>query len=322
VLAYSTVSQIGYMFLGVGLGGGAYALALIHLLAHGFFKADMFLGAGSVMHAMNDQTNIRRFGALWSPMKWTWVTFAMGYLAIIGIPIWSGYYTKDPIIAAAFNRPGWTGWLFGFAALLGAGLTAFYMTRLFVLTFHGPKRWTEGMHPHESPRVMTIPLVLLGLGSLVAGLAMTATSSVVNWLTPVPDLTGDIPTDHLQDWAVTVLTLVFVLAGAGLGWVLFRRGTALEERPAGPVVTAARNNLYGDTLNEVVFEKPGTYLTRALVYFDSKGLDGMVNGLAALVGGGSGRLRRAQTGYVRSYALSMLGGALLVVIALLAVSVG
>ena len=120
------------------------------------------------MHGMNDQTDIRRFGGLWKYMKITWITFGLGYLAIIGIPPLSGFFTKDPIIAAAFNRPGWTGWLFGIAALLGAGLTAFYMTRLFVLTFHGPKRWTEDIeHPHESPPIMTVPLILLAVGSVV-----------------------------------------------------------------------------------------------------------------------------------------------------------
>src|SRR5262245_50059427 len=139
VLAWSTVSQIGYMFLGVGLGGQAYALAIVLLLAHGFFKANMFLGAGSVMHGMKDQTDIRRFGGLRKYMPITWVTFAAGWLAIIGMWPFSGFFAKDPIIDAAFNRPGWTGWLFGAAALFGAGLTAFYMTRLFVLTFHGPK---------------------------------------------------------------------------------------------------------------------------------------------------------------------------------------
>jgi NADH-quinone oxidoreductase subunit L len=321
VLAYSTVSQIGYMFLGVGLGGAAYGLAIIHLLAHGFFKANMFLGAGSVMHAMNDQTDIRRFGGLWRNMKITWATFGFGYLAIIGIPPLSGFFSKDPIIEAAFNRPGWTGWLFGSAACLGAGLTAFYMTRLFVLTFHGPKRWTDDIdHPHESPPVMTIPLILLAIGSAVAGGLMA--TPVKDWLSPVFANPAEESNDHLGRWAVTGLTLLLVVLGAGLAVALFRRGTALREEPAGPVVTAARNNLYADAFNEAVFEKPGTYLTRALVYFDNRGLDGLVNGLAALVGGSSGRLRRTQTGFVRSYALSMLGGALLVVAAMLAVRLG
>ncbi|MFD1072118.1 NADH-quinone oxidoreductase subunit L [Longispora fulva] len=320
VLAYSTVSQIGYMFLGVGLGGAAYALAIIHLLAHGFFKAGMFLGAGSVMHGMQDQVDIRRFGGLWKYMKITWATFGLGYLAIIGIPPLSGFFSKDPIIESAFNRPGWTGWLFGGAALLGAGLTAFYMTRLFVLTFHGPKRWTDGQHPHESPAVMTIPLILLAVGSVAAGWLMS--TSVVDWLKPVLGGEEVHEVEKMPAWVVTTLVLAVVVLGGGLAYALFRKGTALEEEPAGPVVTAARNNLYADTFNELVFELPGKYLTRALVYFDNKGVDGLVNGLAAMVGGGSGRLRRTQTGFVRTYALSMLGGALLVVAALMAVTLG
>jgi NADH-quinone oxidoreductase subunit L len=321
VLAYSTVSQIGYMFLGVGLGGVAYALAIIHLLAHGFFKAGLFLGAGSVMHGMNDQTDIRRFGGLWRYMPVTWATFGLGYLAIIGIPPLSGFFSKDPIIEAAYNRPGWTGWLFGTAALLGAGLTAFYMTRLMVLTFHGPKRWTEDIHhPHESPPVMTVPLILLAVGSVAAGALMA--SPVKDWLAATFNHPAEEQAVHLGRWTVTGLTMLLVLLGAGLAVALFRRGTALQEQPAGPVVTAARNNLYADAFNEAVFEKPGLYLTRALVYFDNRGLDGLVNGLAAGVGGGSGRLRRAQTGFVRTYALSMLGGALIVVAAMLAVTLG
>jgi NADH-quinone oxidoreductase subunit L len=320
VLAWSTVSQIGYMFLGVGLGGVAYALALIHLLAHGFFKAGLFLGAGSVMHAMDDQVDIRRFGGLARYMRITWATFMAAWLAIIGIPPLSGFFSKDPIIEAAFNRPGWTGWLFGSAALIAAGITAFYMTRLFVLTFHGPKRWTEGVHPHESPAVMTIPLILLAVGSVAAGALMA--TPVVSWLKPVFSNPGEVEAVHLGSRTVTILTLVVVVIG-GLGaWALFRTGTELVEQPAGQLVTAARRNLYGDAVNEALFEKPGLYLTRALVYFDSRGIDGLVNGLAASVGGGSGRLRRAQTGFVRSYALSMLGGALLVVAAMLAVTLG
>jgi NADH-quinone oxidoreductase subunit L len=320
VLAYSTVSQIGYMFLAVGLGGAAYALGIIHLLAHGFFKAGLFLGAGSVMHGMNDQGDIRRFGSLSKVMKITWVTFALGYLAILGLPPFSGYFTKDPIILAAFNRPGWSGWLLGSAALLGAGLTAFYMTRLYVLVFHGPKRWTEdNEHPHESPPIMTIPLVLLAVGSVASGFLMA--SSVVDWLNPV---FGEHEEGHahLSHWTVTALVLVVVVLGTGLAVALFRRGTAVEAPTAGPVVTAARRNLYFDTLNEVVLELPGRVLTRALVYIDNRGIDGLVNGLAAGVGGGSGRLRRMQTGFVRSYALSMLGGALIVVAAMLAVTLG
>ena len=328
VLAYSTVSQIGYMFLAVGLGGAAYALGLIHLLAHGFFKAGLFLGAGSVMHGMHDQTDIRRFGGLWRYQPITWATFGLGYLAIIGIPPLSGFFTKDPIILAAFNREGWSGWVLGSAALLGAGLTAFYMTRLFVLTFHGPKRWTDTVHegggaaaehPHESPPVMTGPLIALAVGSVAAGALMT--TSVVDWLTPVFGQHEE-GHAHLGHWTVTALTVAVTLIGAGTGVALFRRGTALVEPPAGALVRAARRNLYADTLNEVLFEMPGKYLTRALVYLDNRGIDGLVNGLAATIGGGSGRLRRVQTGFVRSYALSVLAGAVLVVAAMLAVRLG
>ncbi|MEU0553385.1 NADH-quinone oxidoreductase subunit L [Dactylosporangium sp. NPDC006015] len=321
VLAWSTVSQIGYMFLGVGLGGAAYALALIHLLAHGFFKAGMFLGAGSVMHGMHDQTDIRRFGGLWKYMKITWITFGLGWLAIIGIPPLSGFFSKEPIIVAAFEREGWTAWLFGGAALLGAGLTAFYMTRLFWLTFHGPERWTDDIrHPHESPKIMTIPLILLAVGSVGAGYLLS--TSVPEWLTPVY---GSEHVEHepvMGHTLITILSIVVTLAGAGLAVALFNKGTALQEQPAGVLVTAARKNLYTDSFNEAVFEAPGRYLTRALVYLDNRGIDGLVNGLAAGVGGGSGRLRRAQTGFVRSYALSILGGAVLVVAAMLAVTFG
>jgi NADH-quinone oxidoreductase subunit L len=319
VLAWSTVSQIGYMFLAVGLGGVAYALGLIHLLAHGFFKAGLFLGAGSVMHGMRDQVDIRRFGGLWRFMPITWVTFGLAWLAIIGIPPLSGFFSKDPIIAAAFDRPGWTGWLYGGAALLGAGLTAFYMTRLFVLTFHGPRRWTEEQHPHESPPVMTVPLILLAVGTVAAGGLMS--TSVVDWLTPV---FGEAEAHHgpLTHGQVTLLTMAVVLIGGATGWALFRNGTAPVPAPAGPVVTAARANLYGDAVNEVVFEKPGRWLTRALVYVDNKGIDGLVNGLAAAVGGGSARFRRLQTGFVRSYATSLLIGAVLILGSFVAVQSG
>ncbi|MDG4774416.1 NADH-quinone oxidoreductase subunit L [Solwaraspora sp. WMMD792] len=321
VLAWSTVSQIGYMFLGVGLGGGAYALAIVHLLAHGFFKAGLFLGAGSVMHGMKDQTDIRRFGGLWRHMKITWATFGLAWLAIIGIWPLSGYFSKEPIIAAAFEREDWTAWLFGGAALLGAGLTAFYMTRLFILTFHGPKRWTEDIdHPHESPALMWVPLVLLAVGSVAAGWLMS--TSVPEWLTPVLGTEEGHHEAVLSHGVVTILALVITVLGALLGWLLFRNGTAEQEQPAGVLVTAARHNLYTDAFNRVVFEKPGIFLTRALVFLDNRGVDGLVNGLAAVIGGSSGRLRRLQTGFVRSYAMSVLAGAFVVVAAFLALQMG
>ncbi|WP_030144542.1 NADH-quinone oxidoreductase subunit L [Glycomyces sp. NRRL B-16210] len=316
VLAWSTVSQIGYMFLAVGLGGGAFALGILHLLAHGFFKAGLFLGSGSVMHAMNDQTDIRRFGGLWRVMPWTYATFLAGWVAIIGLFPFSGYFTKDPIIAAAFAREGWQGWVTGGAALLGAALTAFYMTRLFVLTFHGPKRWTEDVHPHESPAIMTGPLVLLGLGSLGAGALMV--SPVTEWLTPVFGEHAE-PHGHLSHMQVTVITTAVVVLGAALAWFLFRGGTDEVPRAAAWPVRAARADLGGEAVNRGVFERPGRLAANASVAIDARGVDGVVNGLSAAVGGTSRRLLALQTGFVRSYALSILSGAVIVVAALMVV---
>jgi NADH-quinone oxidoreductase subunit L len=318
VLAWSTVSQIGYMFLAVGLGGGAFALGIIHLLAHGFFKAGLFLGSGSVMHAMNDQTDIRRFGGLWRVMPLTYATFAAGWLAIIGLFPFSGFWTKDPIIASAFAREGWQGWVVGGAALLGAALTAFYMTRLFVLTFHGPKRWTDDVHPHESPAIMTGPLVLLGLGSLGAGGLMA--SSVTTWLTPVFGEHHEVH-GHLSHTQVTVATTIVVVLGAGLAWFLFRGGTDEVPRAAAWPVRVARADLGGEAVNRGVFERPSRLVAGATVAVDARGVDGIVNGLSALIGGTSRRLLVLQTGFVRSYALSILSGAVIVVAALMVVVV-
>ncbi|MEV3935446.1 NADH-quinone oxidoreductase subunit L [Glycomyces sp. NPDC049804] len=318
VLAWSTVSQIGYMFLAVGLGGGAFALGIIHLLAHGFFKAGLFLGSGSVMHAMNDQTDIRRFGGLWRKMPLTYATFAAGWLAIIGLFPFSGFFTKDPIIHDAFAREGWQGWVVGGAALLGAALTAFYMTRLFVLTFHGPERWTDDVHPHESPAIMTVPLVLLGLGSLGAGGLMA--TSVPEWLAPVFGEPHEVH-GHLTHMQVTIATTVVVVLGAGLGWFLFRGGTDEVPRAAAWPVRFARADLGGEAVNRGVFERPSRLAASASVAMDGRVVDGAVNGLSAAIGGTSRRLLVLQTGFVRSYALSILSGALIVVAALMVVVV-
>ncbi len=324
VLAYSTVSQIGYMFLAVGLGPGGYAYGILHLLTHGFFKATLFLGAGSIMHAMNDQVDMRRFGGLRRVMPVTFVGFGLGYLAIIGFPGLSGYWSKDKIIEAAFAKGGISGDALGAVALLGAGLTAAYMTRLMIMTFFGERRWTPDVHPHESPKVMTVPLLLLGLGSAVAGGLLVAGGSLVTWLSPVLGSPGPPHSPALAGLTLTLLALVVVLGG--FAGAVVRVGT--RPVPVTPpadvslVTVAARHNLYADAFNENVLMRPGQYLTRALVFVDNRGIDGAVNGLAALVGGLSGRARRLQTGFVRSYALSMLGGAALVLAALLLVRLG
>ena len=327
VLAYSTVSQIGYMMLAVGLGPGVYALGIMHLVAHGFFKAGLFLGAGSVMHGMNDEVDMRKFGGLWKHMKITTVTFLLGYLALIGFPLLSGFYTKDAIIEAAFGQEGWRGWAFGGATLLGAGLTAFYMTRLVMMTFFGKERWKDlksadghDFHPHESKPVMWIPMAILAVGSVGAGAFFVIGNRFVDWLAPS---VGDfVEPEHgvLAAGLIPWLTVGLAAVGALIAVLIFRRDVPVERPERVSIFTrAARNDLYGNTLNETLVARPGTWLARALVYVDNRGVDGAVNGLAAGLGGGSGRLRRMQTGFVRSYALSMLGGTFLLLAALLLV---
>jgi NADH-quinone oxidoreductase subunit L len=319
VLASSTMSQIGYMFLAVGLGPAAYAIGILHLLTHGFFKATMFLGAGSVMHGMNDTVDMRRYGGLRTVMPITFWTFAMGYLAIIGFPGWAGFFSKDKIIEAAFDKGGTSGWVLGTVALIGAGVTAFYMTRLMIMTFFGERRWDPDAHPHESPAVMTGPMIVLALGSVISGFALTFGGGLQQFLEPVVGRSAE---EGIHTISPTVLTLITLLVVAGGAAAAYRQyGTQAVPRTApqavSPVTVAARRNLYGDAVNESLLMRPGQYLTRALVFVDGRGVDGVVNGLAAGIGGSSGRLRRAQTGFVRSYALSMFGGAVLVLAVLL-----
>jgi NADH-quinone oxidoreductase subunit L len=322
VLAGSTMSQIGYMMLAAGLGPVGYALAIAHLLSHGFFKAGLFLGAGAVKHEMADEVDMRRFGGLATVMKVTFVTFAFGYLAIIGIPPFSGFFTKDPIIEAAFAKGGTSGAILGTAAMIGAGITAFYMTRVMLMTFTGRRRWDDsaghhGPHPHEAPPVMTSPMVILAVGSLCAGGFLMISNRLIGFLAP---LTGTPRLSHGFFAPISDIALVLVLAGAGVAWAMYGRREVPVAAPRGSFATvAARKDLYGDAVNESVLMRPGQWLTRLSVYFDNRGVDGLVNTVAAAMGGGSGRLRRVQTGFVRSYALSMLVGAALVVGALLLV---
>jgi NADH-quinone oxidoreductase subunit L len=338
------MSQIGYMTLAAGLGPAGYVFAIAHLIAHGFFKAGLFLGAGSVMHGMNDEVNMRRYGGLAKLMPVTYVTFGLGYLAIIGIPPFSGFFTKDPIIEAAFDKGGTSGAILGTCAVIGAVITAFYMSRVMMMTWYGKRRWSadaasaephetaeplagagsaEGaaehaeFHPHESPAVMTWPLILLAVGSVGAGAFLILGQRFENFLGPV---TGVPPTAH-GIWSVSgIVTLVLVVAGVALAWVMYGRVPVPAVAPRGrPLTVAARKDLYGDAFNESVLMRPGQWLTRLSVYFDNRGVDGLVNTLAAAVGGTSGRVRRWQTGFVRSYALSMFFGAAVLVALLLVV---
>ncbi|HET7173064.1 MAG TPA: NADH-quinone oxidoreductase subunit L [Nocardioidaceae bacterium] len=317
-LAGSTMSQIGYMMLAAGIGPAGYAFAIFHLLTHGFFKANLFLGSGSIMHAMNDEVDMRRYGALARIMPVTFLTFGCGYLAIIGFPGFSGYWSKGHIVEAAFTDSS----VIGAGAMIGAGITAFYMTRLMIMTYAGERRWAKGAHPHESKPIMTVPLIILAALSAIGGLLLLD-DWIVRWLQPTvgPEGTHALP---IPSVAITLIELLAVAIGIVVAW--FTVGTkevpVLAPRRVSPVTKAARANLYGDAFNETVFMRPGQYLTRWLVFFDNTRLDGLVNGLSALVGGSSSRFRRWQTGFVRSYALSMLGGSIVVVVAVLAVKLG
>src|SRR3954471_20462597 len=200
-LAGSTMSQIGYMMLGAGLGPAGYVFAIFHLLNHGFFKANMFLGAGSVMHGMNDDVNMRHYGALRKYMPLTFVTFAMGYLAIIGFPGFSGFWSKDRIIEEALTQ----NWFVGVVAMVGAGITGFYMSRLMFLTFFTEKRWEKDVHPHESPPVMTFPLIVLAALSVLGGVMLIG-GWIEDFLAPVTGFTEEAD-PSIPGWAVSVIVV-------------------------------------------------------------------------------------------------------------------
>jgi NADH-quinone oxidoreductase subunit L len=320
VLAGSTISQIGYMVLGVGLGTAGYSYGILHLLAHGFFKAVLFLGAGSVMHAMKDNVDMRRYGGLRRYMPVTFWTFTLAYLALIGFPGFSGFFTKDKIIEAAFGKGGTSGLLFGAVALGVVVLTSFYMTRLMLMTFFGEPRWEDGVHPHESPATMTVPMVVLSFGSVLFGALFVYVWPLADWLEPTLGKPIEHTNPALSAATLSILGFLSMLGGVTAAWLMYGRRAVPEVAPAGsPATVAARRGLYADAFNETFLMRPGQYLTRAMVFFDGKGLDGAVNGLAAFLGGTSGRTRRLQTGFVRSYAMSLLGGAVVMVATLLVV---
>ncbi|MCZ0731552.1 NADH-quinone oxidoreductase subunit L [Mycolicibacterium iranicum] len=318
-LAASTMSQIGYMVLAAGLGPAGYAFAIMHLLTHGFFKAGLFLGAGSVMHAMNDEVNMRRYGGLRKALPITFVTFGLGYLAIIGIPPLAGFFSKDGIIEVALGAGGAKGVILGAATILGAGITAFYMTRVMLMTFFGEKRWAASVHPHEAPAVMTWPMILLAVGSVTAGGALAIGGTLEHWLEPV---VGAHEIHHvLPVWAVTAIVLGVVAVGIVIAYRMYGTRAVPEEVPEGSALTvAARRDLYGDAFNERVLMRPGLSFTRGLVEIDDEAVDGVAGGLAAGVSRVSERLRQLQTGFARSYALSMLAGTVAVVAMILAVN--
>jgi NADH-quinone oxidoreductase subunit L len=314
-LAASTMSQIGYMILGAGLGPAGYAFAIMHLLTHGFFKAGMFLGAGSVMHGMNDQVDMRRYGALRKFMPITFATFGLGYLAIIGVPPFAGFYSKDAIIETAFNAGGVKGILLGSTALLGAAITAFYMTRVMVLTFTSKERWEENQHPHESPLLMWLPMAILAIGSVTTGFLFTRGHALVNWLAPVVGEHAENEEMLLQPAVVSGLALLAVAIGVAIAVRKYQLSEVDRKAPHDVSVFTriARKDLMQDSFNEAVFMRPGQALTSLLVKGDEKVVDGAVRGVGRTALSAGAVLRQTQTGFARSYAALILIGAIVLI---------
>jgi NADH-quinone oxidoreductase subunit L len=316
-LAASTMSQIGYMILAAGLGPVGYAFAIMHLLTHGFFKAGMFLGAGSVMHGMNDEVNMRKYGALRKFMPITFITFGLGYLAIIGVPPFAGFYSKDMIIETALNAGGIKGILLGSAALFGAGLTAFYMTRVMILTFTGTKRWDDEAHPHESPILMWLPMAILAIGSVASGFLFTRGDALVHWLEPVVAAHGHGEhSELLPPMVVSGLALIIVASGILIAFLMYVRSPVEDVAPENVSILTqiVRQDLLQDVANEAIFMRPGQALTKTLVTVDEKVIDGAVRGVGVMAIGSGAELRKTQTGYVRSYSALILVGAAAIVL--------
>ena len=316
-LAASTMSQIGYMILASGLGPAGYAFAIMHLLTHGFFKAGMFLGAGSVMHGMNDEVNMRRYGGLRKFMPITFITFGLGYLAIIGVPPFAGFYSKDMIIETALNAGGAKGIILGSVTLLGAAITAFYMTRVMILTFTSPKRWDDNQHPHESPILMWLPMAILAIGSVTSGFFLSRGETLKHWLEPLFEEHGE-HTELLPPIVVSGLALLMVAMGVALAVVKYQLSEvdAVAPENVTEFTRVARRDLLQDEINETLFMRPGQAITSALVKIDQSVIDGAVHGIGKMALGSGSFLRKSQTGFVRSYAALILIGAVALIAAI------
>jgi NADH-quinone oxidoreductase subunit L len=318
-LAASTMSQIGYMTLAAGLGPVGYAFAIMHLLTHGFFKAGMFLGAGSVMHGMNDEVNMRKYGALRKFMPITFATFGLGYLAILGVPPFAGFYSKDMIIETAFDAGGVKGIILGSVTLLGAGITAFYMTRVMILTFTGTKRWDESVQqPHESPWLMWLPMAILAIGSVTSGFLLSRGDALENWLHPLFAHGEEYKKHLLEPLVVSGLALTMVAIGVAIAFVKYSRQEVASVAPEKVSVFTkiARQDLMQDRFNEATFMRPGQALTATLVATDEVVIDGTVRGVGQIAMGSGSALRGLQNGFVRSYAALILVGAVALVAAI------
>jgi NADH-quinone oxidoreductase subunit L len=342
VLAYSTISQLGYMFLGVGVG--AYSAGIFHLMTHAFFKGLLFLGAGSVMHALSGELDMRKMGALRKKIPYTFWTFFIATLAIAGIPGLSGFFSKDEILWQAFSSSNGH-FLLWLVAAVAAGMTAFYMFRALFMTFFGESRVDEHVahHIHESPKIMTVPLMILAVLSIIGGYigiphVLGGANHIHDFLAPVLGGGAEPAKAHAgitllsQAWAsggesgghsasleifMMAVSVVIALIGIGIAYIFYVKNPALPkllaEKQKG-LYKLVFNKYYVDELYEILFinslKQLGIGLWRG---FDEFVIDGTVNGIAYLIGWISGVMRRMQTGLVQNYAFSMIiGGVILV----------
>ncbi len=317
ILAYSTVSQLGYMFIGVGSGG--FSEGIFHLVTHAFFKGLLFLAAGSVMHAFLNRTNMWKMGGLRKAMPITFFTSAIAWIAISGIPPFAGFWSKDQILTVAYEH--------GFVLQYGIGLftallTAFYMSRWFFITFMGDdSRWEEDVHPHESPGTMTLPLMVLAVLSAVGGLMNIDHTGgpFYSFLTPaVAKYTG--PVNHdVNVTMLIVLSVVVAALGIFIAWAMYLRRRPTEDPllALAGISTLLENKFYVDELYELIFVKAGTKVADGLAWFDRTVIDGAVNGAGAIATSASRFTRRAQTGSVRNYLGGVVFGTVVVVAALI-----
>lgn len=309
VLAYSTVSQLGYMFVGVGIG--AYASGIFHLMTHAFFKGLMFLTAGSVMHAMSNELDMRKMGGLRSKLPITHVTFLVGALAISGFPLLSGFWSKDEILHSAWEKGHPIIYVIG---LVTAFLTAFYMFRLIFGTFYGKSRVDSQVHPHESPPVMWVPLAILAIPSAFIGLAILSWkghgSAFHHFIGGVFSHHGEKAARHADNVPLfMVISSIVGIAGIALAWVKYRDWTPLTQ-PRSAIHKLAADKFYVDEIYNAVFVQTIKNISQFVLWrgMDVSIIDGFVNGVAFVVRTVGGSLRRFQTGVVQSYILSMVIG--------------
>ena len=330
VLAYSTLSQLGYMF--AALGVGAFVAAIFHLMAHGFTKGLLFLGSGSVIHAVHDEQDMNRMGALWRRIPWTHATFLIGALSLAGIPLFAGFWSKDAILGELFIF-GW-GWIF-LIGLIVAGMTGFYMFRLMGKTFYGKSHVDPEVEPrvHESPPSMVGPLVLLAIPTIFLGILIgtpLGNSQIFQWLEPIfaPATTIMQITHHEYeligiDGSLIIASVAVAALGIGVGiWLfgIFNSKARLEtveslsnrNRVTRSLYIASLNKWYFDDLNHLLFYRFGGVIADGVMWFDVHVVDGIVNGVGAVTQGVGDGIRHVQTGRVQNYALGIAVGLIII----------